>query len=249
MPITAETLSIAYWKLLRVGPRAKSVVFRHQQEPRVAPFAQTMPPLVDAFLEQHLELANLQTDAQTKNRQAASDAGVLTRELRHWVHLAVAHIPALDTTELSQRPSVLEHLVHQARILISQVQQHGPEHALSYAPALQTQLQTLIERAESSAAIADTAMSVLAARRAAVRETGAALYNQVLELRRDLRSLLGTQHRDYRKLRLSTLHKTDVDPDDATDAAAPDATDAAATPNAAAPAPPTQPADPREDAA
>jgi hypothetical protein len=50
-----------------------------------------------------------------------------------------------------------------------------------------------------------------------MRETAARLYNEVLELRRVLRSLLGIHHRDYRKLRFTGLPKSEVDEDDAPD--------------------------------
>lgn len=212
-----ETKNVVQWRLGRAARRAVRVVERHRDKSQVvAEYDATLAPKVSAYLAL-LDKVNAMTANQRRTlAEARARVAELYRAVATWLGLLARDMPEVDMGEPDGDSRVLDDVMRRATTLIENVRLHGERGAqpLSYAQALTTELETLIARATEANRVAEDARAELQERRRDLRAIASGLHDELIALRRVLRSVLGSTHVDYQKLRLNRIRRSDEDPDD-----------------------------------
>jgi hypothetical protein len=230
--------------LRRLAPRAIRVLARNSdREPGLASFDTSLGVNAPAYIEAYDTVRRY-----TKRRmEERTEAGVALDELlykvRIWAPQVARDVEHVVASEFGENPDVPDDTISDAKVLIETVSKRADENKepLPYTEELLEDLGNALVKAQAEWDEAEAAQADFRAMRIAVRETGVALEKDLVAFRRVLRTILGSEHPDYQKLRRERARTPDVDDDANAPQAPPTTTDEDELP----PIPPvdTQPAD------
>jgi hypothetical protein len=213
MPSETPTPSTALWKYDRLCERTDEVVDRYSGVyAQVATFETTLKPLTRSYRAQSDAVDLFEREARLLTKIGQTQIDLLKTFMRSWATTLSAHLGDFDVSPLV-RPQVANDVIIQAKKLAQRLR-YSLEHGLPSfdgTQALIDQLQQLIDRAEAAWAAAQQALAELQDKRAALRLMAAELNQALIAFRRVLRTLLGTKHRDYQKLRTRRIRQNDTD--------------------------------------
>jgi hypothetical protein len=229
--------------LRRLAPRAIRVLARHSpREPGLAAFSTSLAANAPAFIKAYDTVRRWTKRRMEERAEAQGAVGELLYKLRIWAPQVARDIDHVVASEFGDNPAVADEVINDAKVLMEHVTERANEgkEPLPYAEALLEDLGAALARAQAECEQAEAAQADFRAMRIEARELGIALERDLVAFRRVLRTVIGTAHPDYQKLRRERARSTDAD--DGTDAPpAPTATDQDALPFP--PPSDTQPAD------
>lgn len=210
--ITPRTTNVPQHRLSRLAQRALRVLERHAPNHAVL---QVIEPAfretAEAFIASHDTVLSdgPRKRAELDEGRAAIDS--LNRSLRSWVAWLGRDIQGFDPSEYTLNSVTPDDVLADARRLVHTLQAHQQSAAtpLNYGDKLLQELTAALENARKEWTEAQDAITHDQERRAEVRALAGQVQKNLVALRRTLRTLLGTSHRDYQKLRLARSSQLD----------------------------------------
>jgi len=202
--------------LRRLAPRCLRVLARHRgKEPGIAAFDASIgvrAPLFITAYDNARRFAKRRMEERTEAKGSLED---LLYKVRIWAPQVARDIEHVIAGEFGENPNVPDDTIGDAKVLIEHVTKRAEEgkEPLPYTEALLEDLGTALARAEAECDEAEAAQAELGALRKQVRETGRALEADLVAFRRVLRTVIGSGHPDYQKLRRERARAADADDD------------------------------------
>ncbi|AKF09340.1 hypothetical protein [Sandaracinus amylolyticus] len=204
------------WKSRRLAPRALKVLERHKgSSPAVAVFEAPLGTAARAFVAAYTEAGAYKARWRVEMDEGRGSMLALKKEIDVWKPHVARERPGFDLAGIGDKPTVPEDLIEDAQALADELREvRGADGAtVAWAAAAATSITEKASRAENEtdeAAAADARYSSLLSQ---VREAQAVFDAELSRFRATLRSLLGSSHPDFQKLRVSRASSRDGDDD------------------------------------
>ena len=200
--VSIETIS-------RLGVEATDVIERNGSKPSIAAHAPRVVPNAQAMSRVYDELKQLKVDARAALAGRDVKLAALLRTIASWSGHADQDIEGFGTSELLVSERTVLAVVDNGRTLIGTFRAKGE--TLPYAQEAISDLQA---RCDDVLAAHQTSKEVRVALQEKQREgrtAALALHDSLVALRRTLRAVLGSDHYDYQRLRM-TRSRGNADP-------------------------------------
>jgi hypothetical protein len=202
--------------LRRLAPRAIRVHERHRdKEPGLASFDTSLAVNAPAYITVYDDVRRYAKRRMEERTEAKAETTNLVYKIRIWGPQVARDIEHVQAGEFGENPDVPDDVIGDGKSLVEHATKRAEEgkEPLPYHDQLMEDLGGALAKAEAEWKEAEEAQADFRALRIKVREIGAALEKDLVAFRRVLRTVLGSEHPDYQKLRLERARTVDADDD------------------------------------
>lgn len=207
---------MSHWKARRLASRAVKVLDRHKaQSAAIAAYEQSLRTAAGDFIRIYAQATGYESTWRVEMTEGRGAMAELKRTIESWKPHVARERPGFDLTTIADRPTVPEDLIEDALALADEhdriVDASGTtrEWAAGGAAALRAAAQKAEKETDESAAADASYNKLLADTRGAYTTFNA----ELSRFRATLRSVLGSSHPDFQKLRAERSGTADTDDD------------------------------------
>lgn len=213
MIITQETPGSPIWKLEREASRGLAILDRHaSKSPVIASFEHSLRPTAQRFLELRQQVYRAEHADSLDLREANRSLVDAVTLLRSWVRRLNGDVPGVELGKFRQLEVPEDAVIAGENLLgfVKQLQESGK--APAYADNLVQTVTEALANLKQETQEAQDGMAHAQELRAEARELGVKLHRELVSFRRVLRTVLGSSHRDYQRMRSAQIsHEDDED--------------------------------------
>jgi hypothetical protein len=208
-----RNINVNQKRLRELAERVPEIVSRQVGAyPLLASFTATLVPLAAAFVERYDRLRRQHVSVRETLASGRQRVAELEAQLRILRSRLAADVEAFAEGARTGRSRSPDETFADARHVIETVSERSA--ALSYGAELIADFSAVLEGARTEWSAAQAALVELQMGQAELRAQNIALVHQLSKFRRMLRALVGTQHRDYQRLRPTRTKRGDEDDPD-----------------------------------
>jgi hypothetical protein len=216
-PIDTIITAVPQYVLRRLAQRALRVLERHGATHEVlAAIEESFRLVAEAFIKAYDQARTSKPHKALELRQGRVATKVLHTTLRSWLGWLARDFDDFDGSAFSSEPSTPDDVIADGERMVDFVARHEATtgEKLPYADKLIAEVSQALGAARKEWTEAQDAMVAHQELQAQVRALAGELQQNLVALRRTLRTVLGTSHKDYQKLRLAkTSHLDEEDPE------------------------------------
>jgi hypothetical protein len=212
-----DKFATAQQLLLRLAKRALRIIQRHKERHElVAAFEKTLVPKTEDFNRCYEEKAARESASKKTLKEGYAVSRNLYLANNGWIDLLRRDVAEFDPEPYSSKSLVPDDVMNAASGILEFVRyyQEQSEEPLAYGSELIESLTILLQTTREKWARAQNAMAEQQELKAATRQSAVDLHDELKALRKVLRRVLGTSHRDYQKLRILHGRELAVDEDE-----------------------------------
>jgi hypothetical protein len=198
--------------MYRLAPRSIAVLELHKdKEPAIAIFEETLPPAANLVIELSAALRTYASTKDIEHTEGKTSVSSLMRKTRAWACIVDKWLGSPPLKQLGSRPEVPEDVIHDAVDLLGVVERRIGEGMPepSFFVVMKADLEPAIEAARVESKQAASTHTAYQELQAQLRRACEAFNDELVAFRRTLAALLGTNHRDYQRLRASRISRDD----------------------------------------
>ncbi len=211
-------MSTSFWKLLRLGDRAKRIVDRRGPDaPAVASYASTIHAKADAFATAREGVTKYEATWKVAMSGSRNGIGALLKVERSWVPLVVRDCAGVTSATFLADTDVPDDVLKGADRLVGLITDYvdGSNKPLPYQAAALAALNPAITDARSATTKAEAADATYQKLQKTARAAAGELDAELVLFRRTLAAAFGTEDKDYQRLRAEkVVQKEATDPAD-----------------------------------
>jgi len=191
---------------------------RHKaSDPVLAVFEPTLVPAAERYVALYEEERLLTTSQRGSSRGRDALVTRLRDRTLAWMVALERDIPHFRSADYASKPDMPDEVLGASRGVLTAVLRHpSTEAPLLYAEVLNAELSDLLLKAEQQATGVDGARVDQQVLTGELRAAAVELHRQLRLFRRAVKRVLGTNHRDYLRLKIRSLREEDEE--DAVDA-------------------------------
>jgi len=189
---------------------------RHRdEEPGLASFDTSLAVNAPAYITVYDDVRRYAKRRMEERSEAKAETANLVYKIRIWGPQVARDIEHVQAGEFGENPEVPDDVIGDAKSLIEHATKRVEEgkEPLPYHDQLMEDLGGALAKTEAEWKEAEEAQAEFRTLRIKVREIGAALEKDLVAFRRALRTVIGSEHPDYQKLRLERARTVDADDD------------------------------------